>query len=170
MAAVGADQWTAPTPDTEWDVRALVQHVVGEVVWIPPLLEGKTIADVGDRFEGDLLGDDPKSAWSRAVDETRAAVRAADPDAIVHLSYGDVPARQYVDEVGADILIHTWDLARGINADDALPAPLVDRVAAWFAGVEDLWRSAGAIGPRVDVPENADAQTRLLAAFGRSAS
>jgi uncharacterized protein (TIGR03086 family) len=168
LATAGDAQWSAPTPDTDWDVRALVSHVVGEVAWMPPLLRGQTIAEIGDRFEGDLLGADPKKAWTSALAETRAAIAEVDPQAIVHLSYGDVPAQQYIDEVGSDILIHSWDLARGIGADDQLPAALVDRVATWFAGVEDMWRSAGAIGPRVPVPDGADAQTRLLSAFGRA--
>ena len=38
-------------------------------------------------------------------------------DRIVHLSYGDVPADHYVNEVATDLLIHGWDLARAIGAD-----------------------------------------------------
>ena len=61
------DQWHFPTPCTEWDVRALMQHLVNEQLWVPPLLEGKTIAEVGDAFDGDNLGDDPVAAWDDAA-------------------------------------------------------------------------------------------------------
>jgi hypothetical protein len=56
VLAVRDDQWHAVTPCSEWDVRALVNHLVGENLWVPPLFEGKSIADVGDQFDGDVLG------------------------------------------------------------------------------------------------------------------
>ena len=54
---------------------------------------------------------------------------------------------------------------------DRLPAhpELVEACAGWFAAREELYRSIGAVGPRAETPPDADAQTRLLAAFGRSA-
>ncbi|MDQ1643948.1 MAG: hypothetical protein QOJ50_132, partial [Cryptosporangiaceae bacterium] len=48
---VKPDQWASPTPCQKWDVRALVNHVVAEQRWIPPLVAGSTIAEVGDRFD-----------------------------------------------------------------------------------------------------------------------
>src|SRR3989442_15551052 len=82
------DQWHGPTPCTEWDVRVLVNHLVSEGLWMPPLLEGKKIADVGDRLDGDLLGGDPKSAGRQSAKEAAAAGRAPPPDPTVHPSYG----------------------------------------------------------------------------------
>jgi uncharacterized protein (TIGR03086 family) len=88
---------------------------------------------------------------------------------IVHLSFGDTPADEYAYQLFADHLIHGWDLARAIGADETLDPELVDACAAWFAEREALYRQVGAIGDRPDVPEDADTQTRLLAAFGRKA-
>jgi uncharacterized protein (TIGR03086 family) len=147
-----------------------VNHVVGELLWIPSMLDGKTIADVGDRFEGDILGDDSKATATRARDDALRAADTVDLERTVHLSYGDEPAGQYLGEVGADVLIHSWDLARATGGDERLPADLVDEVATWFASVEEMWRGAGVIGPRPDgIGPDADPQTRLLAAFGRDA-
>jgi uncharacterized protein (TIGR03086 family) len=166
--AVRDDQWKAPTPCEEWDVRALVNHVVSENRWMPPLLAGGTIAEVGDRFEGDLLGEDAKAAWDDSAAEAVAAVHADGAmDRIVYLSFGDFPGREYAMQVFADLVIHGWDLARAIGADERIDPQLVEACATWFGPMEEAYRTVGAIGPRVDTPPNADPQTRLLATFGR---
>ena len=165
---VGAEQWSAATPCTDWDVRALVNHVVGEDRWTAPMFAGATIAEVGNRFDGDLLGADPAGSTTEATKEAEAAV--AEPGALdrtVHLSFGDTPAEEYVCQLFADHLVHAWDLAVAIGADPRLDAEAVRECAAWFAGREDLYRRAGAIGPAVAVPDTAGPQERLLAAFGR---
>jgi uncharacterized protein (TIGR03086 family) len=167
---VGDHQWQAATPDEDWSVRDLVSHVVGEDLWAPPLLDGATIAEVGDRFDGDVLGADPKAAWAAA---SAGAVRAVEDDGamdrIVHLSFGDFPGREYALQLLADHLIHAWDLARGIGADERMDAGLVAVCAGWFDAVEEAYRGAGAIAARPPVPDDAGAQTVLLARFGRSA-
>src|SRR5437762_14136716 len=165
---VRPDQWSAPTPCTDWDVRALVNHIVNEERWIPPLIAGATIAEVGNRFDGDLLGDDPAASADEAAREADAAI--AEPGALdrtVHLSFGDFPAGEYLHQLLADHLVHAWDLAAATGADRALHPAAVAECAQWFAGVEDAYRGSGAIGSRVAVPPDASEQDRLIAAFGR---
>lgn len=173
IAAVRDGQWHAPTPCTDWDVRGLVQHVVNECRWIQPLIDGQTIAQVGDRLDGDLLGADPKAAWHEASSEALAAI--ARPDALsrtVHLSFGDRSGDEYISQVACDIAIHTWDLARGTGGDDRLDPAVaqasLEEIEGWGSTLEE-WRAAGAFGPATDIPPSADAQTRLLALVGRRA-
>lgn len=166
VEGVGADQWGAATPCRDWDVRALVNHVVGEDLWTEPLVRGATISDVGDRFDGDLLGADPHATARDAADRaTRAVGEALPAGEKVHLSYGDEELREYVAQLAADHLIHGWDLAAATGGDVGLDADLVQAVATWFAEREDAYRAAGIIGARVDV--QGDAQSELLARFGR---
>jgi uncharacterized protein (TIGR03086 family) len=163
------DQWSAPTPCSEWNVRDLVNHVTGEALWTAPLMAGSTISEVGDRFDGDVLGANPVDAWDAAAARARTAVAA--PDALrrtVHLSFGDTPATEYVSQLFADHLVHGWDLAEAIGADTRMDPDLVSACATWFDTVESLYRDAGGIGPRAPVDPGADAQTVLLARFGRS--
>jgi uncharacterized protein (TIGR03086 family) len=167
---IGEDQWQAATPDEDWSVRDLVNHLVGEDLWAPPLLAGSTIAEVGNRFEGDVLGSEPRAAWTAAAAEAVRAVQADGAmDRIVHLSFGDFPGSEYTLQLFADHLIHAWDLARAIGADEQLDEDLVASCATWFEAVEEAYRSAGAIAAPPRVPGHADAQTLLLARFGRRA-
>ena len=64
---IAAGQWDLPTPCTEWNVRDLLRHLVSGTSWVGPLVEGCTIAEVGDRFDGDLLGDDPRGTFAAIV-------------------------------------------------------------------------------------------------------
>lgn len=166
--AVPDDGWHGSTPCTDWDVRTLVNHLVNEARWMAPLLAGKTIDEVGDALDGDLLGDDPKAAWGAAAAEAKAAV--AEPGAAertVHLSFGDTQGSDYIAQVLGDHVIHTWDLARAVGADERLDPELVALVLAGLAPQVEEWRSAGIFGDRVEVADDADAQTRLLALTGR---
>jgi uncharacterized protein (TIGR03086 family) len=165
--AVAPDQWQGLTPCEGWTVRDLVNHMVYEECWTPPLMAGATIESVGDRFDGDLLGDDPVTAVKDAGRNAQAAL--AEPvgaGRIVHLSFGDCPAGEYAHQLAADHLIHAWDLAVATGQDAQLPEDVVRVVASWFATREQAYRDAGAIGPRPS-RDTSDPQARLLVAFGR---
>lgn len=169
VMAVGDGDWARSTPCADWDVRALVRHLVYEELWAPPLLEGQTIADVGDRFEGDILGAEPHSAWKEAA---AAALAAVEPAGVVgrtvHLSFGDFSGADYLGQLTADHVIHAWDLARAIGAEEHLPPDLVEFVHAFMAPQVDAWRSAGVFADPVPVPADTDLQTQLLALTGRT--
>lgn len=168
--AIPDDAWSQPTPCLDWDVRALVNHVVGEDRWTVPMLEGKTIAQVGDALDGDLLGAAPRRAAHEAMAAAIAAFAAPGVlNRIVHLSFGDAPAEEYAWQLFADHLIHAWDLAAATDGDDRLDPELVDACAEWFGPMEEMYRKAGAVGTRPELPADANAQARLLAAFGRAA-
>src|SRR5690242_19874089 len=97
VTRVGADQWSRPTPCQAWSVRELVNHIVYEDRWTVPLINGASLGSVGNRYEGDLLGDDPVAATRDALAEAVAAVSA--PGALertVELSFGTTPAPEYV--------------------------------------------------------------------------
>jgi uncharacterized protein (TIGR03086 family) len=164
---IGQERWTAATPCTEWNVRALVNHVAGEYRWVPEMLAGRTVADVGDRLDGDLLGDDPVQALCSAQRDAVAAL--ATPDALtrtVHLSFGDVPAAQYATQMAIDSVIHSWDLARAIGGDETLDEELVELSYAELQRTAEDWRSAGAFA-RAKAPADGTTQAKLLALSGR---
>lgn len=169
VRAVADGRWGAPTPCTEWTVRDLVNHVTGEQLWVPPLLtEGRTVEEVGDGLSGDLLGRDPAGAWERAAAAARAAFGA--PGALertVRLSYGPTGAAAYCAELTADCVVHAWDLARAVGADDRLPDGLVEFALKEVVPYADGLAASGMYDAPLEVAVGADAQTRLLALVGR---
>jgi uncharacterized protein (TIGR03086 family) len=168
VAAVRDDQWHLPTPDADWDVRVLVNHLVYENRWAVPLLEGATVAEVGDRFEGDLLGDDPQAAWAEAAGEARAEVgKYGALTRTVHASFGDISGEEYVSQIVIDHAIHGWDLARAIGADERIDPELVELAFDTIGPQIDQWRQAGAFGAEVALPPGAGRQAELLALTGR---
>ena len=173
VAGVRPGQWQDGTPCSQWDVRMLVHHLLYEQRWVPPLLDGLTIGQVGDRFEGDLLGQDA-SAWpgvlASAIAEAHAAV--AQPGALeatVHLSFGEALGREYVLQLTADLAIHAWDLARATGQDDTLDPGAVAVLLPWAEANAGLLTASGMFGSRIDAGPDALDDVRLLGLLGRRA-
>jgi uncharacterized protein (TIGR03086 family) len=168
VQAVSPGAWARPTPCTEWDVRDVVNHVVAEHLWVPHLLRGETLADVGDRYDGDVIGDDPVEAWERASEQSRAAWHTASDDFVVHLSFGDTPASEYGEQMLSDLVIHGWDLARGAGLDDQLDPVAAARVLDYLGPRAKEWHEFGVFAEPIEVDSD-DATTRLLGLTGRRA-
>ncbi len=161
-------QWHNSTPDTDWDVTDLVAHLVYEQLWVPRLLAGESIAAIGDAFDGDVLGDDPKGAWTAAAAAARAAFER--PGALagqVNLSFGDVAAPVYLQQMTVDLVVHAWDLARGIGADEEMPNDLVSAVLEQAKPLAADWQGTELFAPPIPVPGCTDDLTELLALLGR---
>lgn len=159
--------WNNPTPDTQWDVRALVHHVLEGVLWVPDILAGRTIEEVGSKYAGDILTSTPVAAWHAAAGKAISASELSQPDQIAHLSYGDYPAQTYLQHQTIDLVIHAWDLARAISAKEDLDPDLVRVTWEWFEPQAEEWRASGLLGPAFRAPEDATLQTKLLALSGR---
>lgn len=169
VAAVRDDQWHLPTPCSEWDVKALVNHMVYENLWAVPLMEGKTIEEVGDQYEGDCVGDDPKGAFDAAnAGSIAAMLEAGAMERPINVSYGPVPGTIYCGHRFMDMLIHGWDLATATGQDTTMDP---EQVAACWAIVQaeiELLEGSGMFGTRVDLPEGTPVVDRLLASIGRT--
>jgi uncharacterized protein (TIGR03086 family) len=167
VARVDEGQWSAATPCAEWRVRDVVNHVTYEQLWAPHLVAGETVEQVGDRYDGDVLGADPLTAARAAADGSLAAFGAADLDASVHLSYADVPCREYLTQMLTDAEVHGWDLATATGQDPTLDPAVVAVLLPVALEQEDLLRGSGMFGELQPVPHDADEATRLLAVLGR---
>jgi uncharacterized protein (TIGR03086 family) len=170
VAGTNLDQMGDPTPCEGWDVRALLNHIVSGNEWAAELAAGKTIDEVGDRLDGDVVGDDPVAAYDASADRAAAAFNAPGAlEAPCAVSYGPVPGEVYAGHRFIDVLIHGWDLAKATDQDTALDPALVDACWRVIEPQADLLVGSGAFGTTHDVPDGADQQTRLLALLGRTA-
>src|SRR5437588_11263524 len=171
VAGIKADQWTWPTPNEGWDVRALLNHIVAGNFWAAEVGAGRTIAEVGARLDGDVLGGDPLGAYNASAAVAAAAFEAPSAlEAPCAESYGPVPGSVYAGHRFIDVLIHGWDLAVATHQDTRMDPSLVE---ACFAVLEPQFgqlKASGAFGTELAVPADADPQTRLLAMLGRRES
>jgi uncharacterized protein (TIGR03086 family) len=169
VAALAPDQFGHVTPCAGWDVGELLHHLVYGNLWVPPLAEGETIEEVGDRFEGDIVGEDFLAAYRRSAELAASAFEVDGAlEASCAVSYGPITGEVYAGHRFVDVLIHGWDLAVATDQRTTLSPELVE---ASFLVVEpqlDLLRESGCFSTTVEVPDDADPQTRLLALLGRS--
>jgi uncharacterized protein (TIGR03086 family) len=169
VGGVPADRWQAATPCADWDARALVNHLVSGNLWAAELAAGGTIEGVGNRLDGDLLGDDPAAAYADSAASAAAVFRRPGAlEAPCAVSYGPVPGSVYAGHRFLDVLVHGWDLAVATGQDYALDPRLVQECREVIEPQVEAFRSAGALGPEVAVPADASAQTRFLALLGRT--
>jgi uncharacterized protein (TIGR03086 family) len=153
------------TPDPT--LRSILAAHARDEAWVPDVLAGRTMDEVGDRWDGDLLGADPIAAYDAINDTTTAAVRAFDDDtATAHLSYGDFPVHTFFEHTTFYRTFQSWDIAKLIGLPFSLPPELVDGVWQLVEPQLEQLRAIHVFGPEVRVPADADAETRLLGKTG----
>ena len=157
--------WDAPAPVEGWVARDVVRHLTE---WLPAFLQSAAGITLPP---GPSVDDDPGGAWRTQTDAVQALLddpaTAAREHDLPHI--GRMPLGQAIDMIyTSDVFLHRWDLARATGQDETLDP---DTCAAMLDGMlpmDDVLRQSGQYGPRVDVPEDADAQTKLLAFIGRT--
>jgi uncharacterized protein (TIGR03086 family) len=165
VRAVPADAWDNPSPCEGWTARDVVGHLTE---WIPGFFgsQGITFPAVPS------VKDDPVGAWE-TVQRTISGL-LADPDVATRPIETPFMAQSFAETVDmivtGDVFTHTWDLARATGQDDTLDADQLQRMIAGMGSMpEEMLRADGMFGPRIDVPDDADDQTRFLGFVGRRA-
>ena len=160
----GTRSWDVPAPVPGWAARDVVRHLVE---WLPGLLAGGSPVRLPAVPSAD---DDPAGAWQAHADAVQAVL---DDPATAGLTLsnphiGTIPVDQAIDRFyTSDVFMHTWDLARATGQDDRLDPRICASLLAGMEPMEQVIRSSGQFGPRVPVPDDADAQTRMLGFIGR---
>jgi uncharacterized protein (TIGR03086 family) len=170
VAAVGSGDWDKPTPDTEWSVTDLVQHLIDEHRWMPPLIGGHDLETAQKIVESQAAtsSGDHAADWQAACTASLQAV--GEPGALertVSLSRGPTPANEYLVEMIFDATIHAWDLGTALGTNPQLPDELVAFLFPVFQSMGDM-SSTGMFKAPVPVPDDAPEADKLLAATGRN--
>lgn len=152
--------WSVPTPCTEWDARAVVEHIIG-------YHEALVLAVTGRDVERPR--DDPPRRWAVTAEAVQEVL--ADDDA--RNREVDVPGMGRVSIGGlaptltTDVLVHTWDLARAIDREVTLDPDLCAAALERARGFADRLAASGMFAPPVEVPDDAPVQDLLLGLMGR---
>jgi uncharacterized protein (TIGR03086 family) len=177
VGQIAPDQWDV-TPPASFatsrrreppSLRSLINYHAYDDAWVPDMLAGLTMAEAGaDKFDGDLLGDDPAASFEGMVAAACAAAQSVrDLDAVAHLSFGEYPVREYFWQINSFRALRAHDIARQIGVAAALPDELVQGVWDEVSPHAEEWRAIGVYPAAVPVPEDAPLLARLLALTGR---
>jgi uncharacterized protein (TIGR03086 family) len=171
------DQWSMQMPasfatrqtDRRPTLREIINYHAYDDSWVPDMLAGKTMAEVGvDKFKGDLLADEPKLRFAEIVQKACAAASALDDlYRTVHCSFGDYPARGYLWQANMFRGLRAHDIAKVIGIDFEVPEALVQGIWDEIRPHAEEWRAIGVFAKEVAVPESAPLLDRLLGLTGR---
>jgi uncharacterized protein (TIGR03086 family) len=177
VAQIAEDQWEMEVPPSfarrktqhTPTLREIVNYHAYDDAWVPEMLAGRTMEEAGrERFDGDLLGDDPKGAFAEIVEQAcTAAERLEDLDRTVHCSFGDFSAREYLWQINSFRGLRAHDISKVIGVAPTLPEDLVRGIWEEISPHAEEWRAVGVFPAAVAVPEGAPLLDRLLGLTGR---
>ncbi len=173
VSGVRPDQFDLPTPCSEWDVRALLTHLVGGNRRYAGMTRGEPMRRGPAQGGGpapDLLGDDPAGAYRRSAADLRAAWQ--DPallDRSFELPIGVLPGRAALTLHLVETVTHAWDLGKATGQHPAFD-PDVVRAAMHFtqSGAPSDRPPGAAFAPPVPVADDLPEIDRLAAFLGRT--
>ena len=165
VEAVKPAQFGDPTPCTEWDVRALMNHLVHVIIRYAAIANGLPPPD-----EADHVGGDPATAFRESGRTAREAfLRPGMLEQPYDAPWGKIPGSMMVQHVVNELLAHGWDLARATGqSTDITPDLAAESLAIWREWSAHIPRSPGSpFGPEQPAPNGATAADRLAAFLGR---
>jgi uncharacterized protein (TIGR03086 family) len=164
VKAVAPEQWESQSPCEEWNARDIVAHVVeGHRGVIAGVRGGESIPLRPD--------EDPKKAWEEASRAINEIIGDAD-ESVKEMDgpTGKMPAGEIIGRfVTMDVLVHTWDLARTIGADEHLDEDSVQQAFATLKPMDEMIRRPNVFAAKLEPPPDADVQTEFLYFLGRQA-
>jgi uncharacterized protein (TIGR03086 family) len=166
LANVRPEQMSLPTPDDEWDVRALINHIVLGNIWATEHVK----TGGAPRPSGDVIGGhDPLETYIASADAMMASFE--EPGAMsrmVTMPFGDMPVAGLAEFRFVDLMVHAWDLAKATGQDtDFVPDLCEAALAMSRQRMIGMNRANMPFKDEVPVPGDAPAADRLAGFLGR---
>jgi uncharacterized protein (TIGR03086 family) len=160
------EQMNLPTVNDEWDVRALINHLVAGNQWMAESVRN------GDapRPSGDAIGDRlPADAYAESWDTLIAAFEESGAmTRTLQMPFGEIPVAAAAVLRFGDTIAHTWDLAKATGQDTNIAPELCEAALAMARQrLEGQLRGQGRFKEEVPVPADACAADRLAAYLGK---
>ncbi|WP_330252394.1 TIGR03086 family metal-binding protein [Nocardia sp. NBC_00565] len=167
VAGIPADRMTAPTPCVDWDVREVLNHLVGGMNIFAAQLRG---VEPGREHHDDWLGAAPHAAYAAAAVVDMAAWHRSDAlERTVRLGFGEVPGPMAAVIHLTEVLVHGIDLAVATGQESLLDQQLCAEMLAIMRNMGmDNFRGPGMFGPELPAVADAPAHRQLSAYLGRS--
>lgn len=150
-AVASADgRWDRQSPCVAWDARGVLEHVIGfhDVLLLRPL-----------GLKPERPSGDPRVRWQLTYDSLTEALGSGEA--------AQLNEYRLMPNLTRDVLVHTWDLARAVGADDALDPVWCELFCAGLPEDPQALAASGMFGAPVTIGDETDAQARLLAPLGR---
>lgn len=147
-------KWDRRSPCDVWDARGVLEHVIGfhDALLLRPL-----------GLKPDRPRDDPQVRWELTYGQLEKAFGPGQRLRELNV-YAVLP------NITRDVLVHTWDLARAVGADDRLDTQWCEQFYAALPDDPLALRVSGMFGVPVALGDDADVQSKLLARLGRNPS
>ena len=169
LDTVGPDGWPAPSPCAEWTVRDVCDHLVGGNRFAVMVLSGADWRSALETVRGSDFSGDPKAAFAESAERQIAAFEAPGAlDRTLSHPAGPMSGRDFVGYRVLDLVVHSWDVARGSGGDEWIEQDLAERAFGVLSG--DGAAAEGGFfgpGPSGTVGPQAPVQQRLLDLSGR---
>jgi uncharacterized protein (TIGR03086 family) len=153
------------TPCAEFDVRALLNHMIGGLGMLTTAASGGKAAIP----EGDQFASDPGASYRERREALLGALRS--PGALEHeweMPFGNVAGQMMASIAFMEHLTHGWDVAKATGQDVAMPTELVAQCMELVTPMDAMLRTPGVCGPAVAIDESAPLEDRFVAFMGRT--
>ena len=169
LAGVSAGDLDKPTPCASWNVRDVVNHLVGGTTFFAVTAESGVSPTPSQG--ADYAGGDFKAAYDTGAERALRAFSADGAmDKVMKLPYADLPGSLFVFIAAIDTFTHGWDLARATGQSTDLNPALAAQLLDAAAFIPDEMRGSDGqapFGPKVHVPDAAPAADQLAGFMGR---